>query len=252
MHGIQGGDLLSSTARGILGRGIDGRAEINWLDLLAHHQFRKVMAMAARLLLFGGTFDPIHVGHVSIARQAHEQLLTDRTIFIPAAVSPFKISKRSADANHRVDMVKLAVRNEPNFVTDDCELRRSPPSYTLDTLRHFRESYGNETALFWLVGRDALADLHRWYRIGELVKICTIVTVDRRGVSDHDAIVLLDVIGREAMEAIEQHQLHIDPIDVSSSMIRDRLARGESIDGLVAPTVATYIYQHGLYGTSGR
>lgn len=203
--------------------------------------------MAARLLLFGGSFDPIHVGHVSIARQAHEQLLTDQTIFIPAAVSPFKISQRSADADHRIEMVRLAVADEPNFVTDDCELRRKPPSYTLDTLQYFRESRGRETVLFWLVGRDALADLHRWYCIGELLKICTIVTVDRPGVGDHDPTMLLDVVGREAMEIIEQFRLHVDSVDVSSSMIRDHLAHRKSIEGMVSPAVATYIYGHGLY-----
>ncbi|MCH8878286.1 MAG: nicotinate (nicotinamide) nucleotide adenylyltransferase [Planctomycetes bacterium] len=140
------------------------------------------------IALFGGTFDPIHCGHLIVARCVLERLSLDGVTFIPSANPPHKGGADLSDVAHRLAMVELAIDEprslvgaEPGFACDDCEARRTGPSYTLDTVMHFRERLGPEATIHWIIGADSLAELESWHRVSELVEACNIVTVNRPG-----------------------------------------------------------------------
>jgi nicotinate-nucleotide adenylyltransferase len=124
------------------------------------------------IILFGGSFDPIHNGLLAVAAYAFERLEARRLIFVPARRSPHKGAGPRADGASRLAMIRLAIAGREGFEVSDCELHRAEPSYTLDTVRHFREQVGNDVEIFWLVGVDAGADLDKWYHIDELQDMC--------------------------------------------------------------------------------
>lgn len=205
-----------------------------------------------RIVLFGGSFDPIHNGHLTVAGFAFEHLAADRLIFIPARRSPHKSSGPSADGAARLSMIRLAIAGRAGFEASDCELHRADPSYTLDTVRHFREQVGAEGELFWLVGADAIGDLDKWYRIGEVLAMCRVCIMYRGGLPRPDLGRLVCAFGAACAAQLERDILPTPLIDASSSEIRPRLAAGLPADDLVPPAVLEYIRQHGLYGTAPK
>ncbi len=132
-----------------------------------------------KIAIYGGTFDPIHHGHLILARDALETLSLDKVIFIPASISPFKKSA-AASAEMRLSMSQAAIENEYGFAVDDCEIRRPPPSYTIDTVK---EIGGRETGaeIYYLIGHDNVTGLERWHRFAELKKMVRFVVLDRTG-----------------------------------------------------------------------
>src|SRR4051812_21402900 len=122
--------------------------------------------MARRTGLFGGSYDPIHLGHLILAREALEQLGLDRVIFIPAAISPHKLHREPAPAETRLEMVRVAIEGEPGFEVEDCELGRGGPSFTIDTVRWLRERHPGDE-FFYFIGDDNLAKLDTWLEIDE-------------------------------------------------------------------------------------
>jgi len=181
-----------------------------------------------RLGLYGGSFDPIHHGHLILAREAREQLGLDRVIFIPAAVSPHKLVQPPAPAEFRLEMVRASIDGEPGFEVDDLEIRRPPPSYSIHTVRQYRETYP-EADLFYLIGGDNLTDLESWVSIDELRALCQFVLLGR-GSSEP---VGLPVIDR--------------PVDISSTDIRNRVASGRSIRYLLPEPACEVILRQNLY-----
>jgi nicotinate-nucleotide adenylyltransferase len=179
--------------------------------------------------LLGGSFDPIHHGHLILARAAKEELALDRIIFIPANKSPHKTDTKPATPEDRWAMVNLAIRGEDSFEASDLELRRPAPSYTVDTLQEFKARFpGDEFTL--LIGADNAATFDTWREPDEIRRLARIAVLDRAGTAAaHDWPVV--------------HRL----IDISSTDIRARLAAGRSIRYLTPGSVCDYIQSHRLY-----
>jgi nicotinate-nucleotide adenylyltransferase len=181
-----------------------------------------------RLVLFGGTFDPIHHAHLILARDALEQLAADRVVFIPAAISPHKLTRIPAPPQLRREMVAAALEGEPRFVLDDQELHRPGPSYTYDTVVAVRARHPGAEILY-LVGHDNLAALGTWHRYEELKALVQFVVLQRSGQLTPG----LSVLQRR--------------LDISSTDVRERVARGVSIRYLVPESVRIIIEQNHLY-----
>jgi nicotinate-nucleotide adenylyltransferase len=203
--------------------------------------------MDSRIALFGGTFDPIHWGHLNSARSVLDLLDLDRLIFVPNNVSPYKRNHPVTPGAHRLEMIRLAIADEPRFELSDFEINRPGPSYTVDTVSHFREQFGESVELFWIVGADSLADLAGWYRLEKLLDLCEIVTVARPGWEQPDLSPLRGRLTDQQIQRLKDNCLVTPLTDVASTTIRQCVRANRSIDSLVPPPVAKYIARHGLY-----
>jgi nicotinate-nucleotide adenylyltransferase len=183
-----------------------------------------------RIGLFGGTFDPIHHGHLILARDAIEHLDLQRLIFIPNTVSPHKQTRQAAPAELRCAMVAAAIVGEPQFELDDSELRRGGTSYTIDTVLTLRKRFP-DADFFFLIGEDNLPQLHTWRRIEELTRLAQFVVLHRSSEPAAHSFITL-----------QQRR-----IDISATEIRQRVARGESVRYLLPQAVIAIIEQHQLY-----
>jgi nicotinate-nucleotide adenylyltransferase len=204
------------------------------------------MVMKKCIILFGGSFDPIHNGHVEVARVSTRKLCAEKVIFIPANRSPHKPENTYASAQHRYEMVRLAVSSESVFDVSDYEVNRPGPSYTLDTVKYFEQQY-SYSCLFFLIGADTIGDLHKWHRIDELFKHCTLCTMCRGGFEKPDFTALKNVFTDEMVNTLRDNIIETPLIDVSSSHIRKMLMGGQSADEYLSPLVAEYIRKNNLY-----
>ena len=194
-----------------------------------------------RLGVFGGTFDPIHVGHLIVAEEALARLSLDRVVFVPARVSPLKLPGTHFTAEDRVQMVELAIRDNPRFQVSRVDVDRTGPSYTLDTLRTLYEQHGEACELFFVMGLDSLATFHAWHRPKEIISLSRLVVVSRPGSSVDWEALERNVPGiRRATELIDTLQ-----IGISSTDIRERMARGLPIRYRVPEAVEEYIRELG-------
>ena len=206
--------------------------------------------MGRRILIFGGTFDPVHHGHLIVAQAIAERAPFDRVTFVPTASPPHKEPAR-APGSDRLAMLRLACEGERGFEVSDIELRRQGPSYTVDTLAELRrlESPGAEFHL--LLGADMLAELPNWHRAGELVALTRFVIAGRAPWPPPRMEELLASVrrrlGGEAARQLDCALAETPRIDVSSSDIRHRIAEGRSVRYLVPEAVRVYIAEHGLY-----
>ena len=203
--------------------------------------------MTQTIALYGGTFDPIHFGHLIAARSVAEQLGAARTIFIPSATPPHKAATTLAPAEHRLEMVRRAVADEPGFEVSDCEIRRAGPSYTIDTVRHFRAVCGDEATLHWIIGADSLAELASWYRGDALADACHITTAQRPGFDAADLTPLRPRLSAAQVDAVRRGILNTPRIDISSTEIRRRIAAGLSVRYLLPESVRAYLLDLALY-----
>jgi nicotinate-nucleotide adenylyltransferase len=192
--------------------------------------------VAVRTGVFGGTFDPPHVGHLLLAADARDALKLDRLIFVPAGAQPFKIDTPAvASPRDRLEMVRLAVADDANYTVDDAEIDRKGLSYTVDTLEHLSEKYAGGR-LFLLLGEDAVASFDQW-RAPDRIRELANIAVMRRGRPDG------------ANRALAPGVLEVSArrVDVSSTEIRARLRAGKSIKGFVPESVERFIDARGLY-----
>lgn len=183
--------------------------------------------------IYGGTFDPIHHGHLILGRQACEEIGLDQLIFVPAAVSPFK-KPAFASGEQRLSMLRAAIEGQDGFAADDCELKRPPPSYSVDTVLQIRERDPNGE-LFWLIGADNVSGLNKWHRIEALKNLVQFVVLDR-GCGE---------------KVSHQYRVVQRNIDISATEIRKRVASGRSIRYLVPKAVEEIIRREKLYRESG-
>jgi nicotinate-nucleotide adenylyltransferase len=198
---------------------------------------KKIPGHVERVGLFGGSFDPIHLGHLILAESAMEELQLDRIIFIPAGVSPFKKDRPpGASSEQRLSMVREAIKEESRFSVDERELRRAGPSYTIDTVRSLLGDYPG-VRFIYLIGADNLADLHKWHEIEELKNLVDFALLDR-GDAISDAETEFPVVRRR--------------IDLSSTEIRERVAKGLSIRFMVPSSVYDTVMTSHLYLTSSH
>ena len=201
--------------------------------------------MSKRIVLFGGTFDPVHNGHLIVARSVAEQCGFDTVTFVPARRPPHKQAAAAA-AEHRLAMLEIAVAGEGVFNISQAELRREGPSYTYDTL----EAFAGQGELHWLVGADMLADLPNWRRAREVLELARIVVAVRPPWHRRLDEMLAELRGHfpsEVVASLGESVVETPVIDISSTAIRNRVARGLSVRYLVPDAVRDYIERHGLY-----
>jgi nicotinate-nucleotide adenylyltransferase len=214
--------------------------------------------------LLGGTFNPIHHGHLAIAHQAREALALDRVVLIPTGDPPHKPHENLAAAKDRYEMVRLAIASDPSLAISDVEVRRSGKSYTIDTIRLLQREYGPATRLFFLIGLDAFLEFPTWRDPEILLTLCSFVVLSRPGLS-FQALSTLPLIPRIPQASLAELDagrsarldvslglqwlicLRLPPSSVSASDIRARIARGAPTANLLPPVVESYILQHHIY-----
>lgn len=201
-----------------------------------------------RIVLFGGTFDPIHVGHTTVACDAARKIDAEKLIFIPAKRSPLKGFLPMASDDDRLEMISLAIAGQDNFEVSDFELRKPAPSYSLETVERFQAKYGGEVSIYWLIGADAVDDLPYWHKIVELIDACTLATMYRAGTKPPDFEKFEALWGRKRVEKLQRNVLQTPLIAISSTDIRNRLAEGRDASRMLNKAVLGYIRQNGLYG----
>jgi len=205
--------------------------------------------MSEQIVLFGGTFDPVHNGHLIAARAVAEQCGYESVTLVPSAMAPHKGPAGASDAD-RLAMLKLAIAGEGLFEISEIELQRTGPSYTVDTLRELQQASGRDDRIHVVIGADMLADLPNWHKAWEVVELALFVVAARppwHREMDSVAEVLSNRFGRKTAGGLLAG-LHTTPlIDISSSDIRHRVSRGLSIRYLVPDAVEDYVAAHGLY-----
>ena len=209
--------------------------------------------MARELVLFGGTFDPVHFGHLIVARSVAEQCGFERVTLVPTAKAPHKRDV-SASAADRLAMLRLAIEGDDLFDVSEAELRRPGASYTFDTLTALRSQHGDSVQLHWLIGADMLADLPSWHRATEVIALARIVVACRPPWNDRMGEILSELgakFGPESADGLARGVVQTPLIDISSSSVRHRVAQGRSIRYLVPEPVEAYISSQGLYAGDG-
>ncbi len=203
--------------------------------------------IVARIGLYGGSFNPVHIAHLVLAEEACTQLELDRVIFIPAKFPPHKKPTHLAGARDRVRMARLAVSGNPRFTVSEVELRRGGRSYTIDTVAAMRRRFGARVELFFLVGADSVVELPTWFKIRQLVRQCLFVPLSRPGVRLPKAQMLAPAIGLKEARDILSRLIRMPRLEISSSDIRQRIVEGRSIRYLVPDAVAAYLVRKKLY-----
>jgi nicotinate-nucleotide adenylyltransferase len=202
--------------------------------------------MKDRIILFGGTFDPVHLGHITVASFACDHIGADEVVFIPANRSPHKNVFPVASGVSRVEMLMLAFADNAKFSVSSCELERCDPSYTFETVSMFAGRYGPKTQLYWLVGADAVGDLGRWHLAERVLDMCNLCVMYRAGYPEPD-FSRLSRLGAERVENLRKNAIATPLVDISSTEIRRKLAAGGDVTGLLSPAVLGYIEKNGLY-----
>jgi nicotinate-nucleotide adenylyltransferase len=213
------------------------------------------------LALFGGTFDPVHTAHLAVAKAAFSleaELVATQLRVFPVG-NPYQRGRAAfASAEHRTAMLKLALANLPNASIDTRELYRQGPTYTFDTLSELRTELGTQRPFVWLIGSDAFARLDTWHRWKDLFELAHFAVIVRPGfafsLEDVSAMLRAEILTRQSDAATLKQSPHgkwallnVSPPDVSSTDVRARLARGESVVSLLPDVVCEYIEAHNLY-----
>ena len=194
--------------------------------------------------ILGGTFDPVHSGHLILAEVAREQLNLNEVLFIPAGQPWLKVERTITPAEHRLRMLRLALDDTPYFRTSEMEIKRSGPTYTIDTIKALKERLSAEDELFFILGQDNLMQLPQWHDTPELIKLCYLVAAPRPGVKKPD----LKALEAEIPGIRQRVMLMKKPlVDISATDIRARVTRGLSVRHLVPEPVNRYIKEHRLY-----
>lgn len=195
--------------------------------------------------IFGGSFDPIHYGHVYLAIKAKEELDLDRVIFIPAKLQPFKLDRTPADGMMRVEMIEASISHYDGATVSMYELNKDEISYTYNTLEYFQKELGEDAKLYFITGTDSLLTLDTWYMADEMLRKYNFIVGSRPGYKEAELEAkIAEITEKYGCEVIK---IHNNQVDVSSSEIRERVKNSQSLDGLVNPKVERYINEHGLY-----
>lgn len=205
--------------------------------------------MAEKIILFGGSFDPVHLGHISVAQSALEKLNADKIILIPAKTSPLKKHSPHVSNEHRLAMLKIASSEYENLTVSDCEFHRPAPSYSFHTVEFFKNLFGVNAKLFWLAGADVVKDLPQWYRSNELLDMCQMCLMHRPGFPMPDMDILKGHLSDSQIDLLRKHILETPLLNVSSTEIRKRLYGGQDAQPLLDPQVYQYIVDRNLYSS---
>ena len=196
--------------------------------------------------ILGGTFDPVHLGHLSIADAAMDQAKLERVLFIPAGQPRLKQAEPSASVDQRLEMVRLAIQDHPGFDIADIEAHRPGPTYTVDTLVELSAKLGPTANLYFILGMDVLGQLDRWKDPEQVLELCRLLVLDRPGEQDFNWARFYEKVSA----AQGRVQVVTAPlVDVSATELRRQAAAGEPLAGQVPNAVAVYIRQQDLYQT---
>lgn len=219
----------------------------------------------ARIGLFGGTFDPIHNGHLQVAVDVLRLFTLDTIFFIPCAIQPQKSTDPVAPASDRVAMLRLALQDHPGLAISEFEIQRGGPSYTIDTLRYFATAHSPGTRLFFILGIDAFLEIDTWKAYPQLLDLAAFIVMARPGTDTSPGQALRKAAGYAQRSISSQYRLddhggrlvhpakqpiylaHVSQIDVASTDIRSSIRRGESVRDRMNPVVLRYIEEKGLY-----
>jgi nicotinate-nucleotide adenylyltransferase len=197
-----------------------------------------------KIAVLGGTFDPIHLGHLAVAGEARWLLALSKVIFMPAGQPYFKDSAAISPAEDRIKMLELAIADQPAYLISRLEVERPGPSYAVDSMAKFKKQLDSVDELFFIMGWDAIMSLHFWHEADRLIKLCRIVAAPRPGYPQPR----IDSLEKDLPGITERVIVMERPlIDISATLIREKVANGLPIDGLVPPAVAAYILEKGLY-----
>jgi len=196
--------------------------------------------------IYGGSFDPIHWGHLILAETCLHKANLDRVIFVPTGSSPHRTKPRQTPGELRAEMIELAIAGCEEFSVSRFEIEREKTSYTVETLRHFRDSL-LDAELFLLVGADMYYDLPHWFEASEILQTVIPVGVYRHGTPPPHAEVFQDVVSHERLELFRRYVVTMPIIEISSTMIREALTQGESVRFLLPRPVEALIRSHRLY-----
>lgn len=197
-----------------------------------------------KLGVMGGTFDPIHFGHLAMAESAREAFKLDEILFVPSARPPHKVGRQIAGEPHRLMMTFLATKSNSKFNVSPMEMLREGFSYTLDTVEELHRKFGDNTELFFIIGSDSMADLYKWHKAHELIHKANFLFAARPGIN-LDFNDIINTFGEDAVNHI--HQFSTPALEISSSDIRERVKLGKSIKYLTPEVVENYIYKERLY-----
>jgi len=201
------------------------------------------MVGVGRIGVLGGTFDPIHYGHLAAAEEARAKLNLQKVVFVVAGIPPHKLDEEITPAEDRYAMVELAIASNPHFSLSRVDMDRPGPSYTVDTIQFLRQQWGEDTEIFFIMGMDSLLEIETWHQPQRLIQLCRLVAVERPGfVPDLERL-------EAAMPGITARTEIIDmpEVDISSTDLQRRVRQGLPIKYQVPPEVEEYIYQHRLY-----
>ena len=193
--------------------------------------------------IYGGSFDPIHIGHVSLADSAVKECGLDRLIFMPAYISPFKQNRKVTDGKDRCGMIESVLGFNKAFRLSTYELQREEPSYTIETLRHWDSMLDGD--LYFVLGFDSVIQLDMWYQGEEILRNYHLVTARRPHTDDLEGMQIVEKFRSEYNADITV--MDMPPVDASSTIIRKLVKEGKPVTGLVPPGVEEYIIEHKLY-----
>ena len=194
-----------------------------------------------RVGIVGGTFDPIHVGHLLIAEDARVGLGLEEIVFIPTGQPWMKSGRTLSPPHHRMNMVRMAIASNPFFRASSIEIDRPGPTYTVDTLRDLCQEFGGEDDLYFILGSDSSKEFHRWREPGEVLRLCTLAVVPRPGSMDRD-LSAISPSGSDKVVLLEGPL-----VDISGTKIRRRVSLGLSVRYMVPDEVEHYLRRYGLY-----
>lgn len=196
-----------------------------------------------RIGIMGGTFDPVHYGHLVTAEQAHYQFKLDKVVFVPSGHPPHKVGKQITPAGHRHMMTVLATTSNPHFGVSSIEVDRVGPSYTIDTVRAFRDRYGDDASLYFITGADAILEMLEWKDSDDLLELCEFIAATRPGYVLHS-----DRIGQIFGDRANRiHFFEVPALAISSTDIRERFRQGRPVRYLLPDIVVSYIERAELY-----
>lgn len=209
--------------------------------------------------LFGGTFNPIHLGHLRSAEEICESFALDRVIFIPASYPPHKDKGDILPASLRGEMVRLAIADNPRFAFSEVELQRPGKSYSVETIAHFRQQYGPETELYFILGLDAFLEINTWKEYAALFALCHFIVMTRPGFEknftpEHLPVEMTKDFCYDAQKDGYAHHSgffifpkEITALDISSTKIRENIRKRRTVKYLLPESVEAFVYQHNLY-----
>jgi len=201
----------------------------------------------AKIGIFGGSFDPIHIGHLILAEAARCHGGLDRVVFVPANLPPHKLDRQLAPGQHRFKMVGMAIADNQYFLASSVELARKGPSYTLITVRQLKEEFGGENRFYLILGADSIREIDQWWHPEELLQEVQTIVLRRPGYPLEHLTELERRFGSAVVDKIKESVADAPLLEISSTQIRNRIRTGRTIRYLVPEPVRLYILEHKLY-----